>query len=115
MEIKLNNIKNRKYYGNEEDIQYFNDATATKDYLKAYNNCDLDYLLNLIYGCEFDIEINKNGTLNLVDLQGVYLGDYETYENLPTITDAIKRLECSFLNDYFGIYAWHEDNKVYYM
>lgn len=78
-------------------------ALATFEYLKAIKNGDIDKLLKYIYECEFDIEINKNGTLDLIDLQGVYLGGFETYENFETLEDVCKRLEGSRLFDYFNI------------
>ena len=47
------------------------------------------------------MEINKNGTLNLIDLQNVYLGG--GYSNFETIESALGRLSGSYLYDYFGI------------
>lgn len=71
------------------------------NYEIALKNEDIQYMLDLIYGCEFDIEINKNGKLDLIDLQGVYLGG--DYDNFSTIANALGRLNGSFLPDYYGI------------
>lgn len=121
---KDNNIKSYlKYdkdiykYVNIQDFEYkklYNENIETIDdyifyeienynYNLAIENEDIMYLLKYIYGCEFDIEINKNGKINLIDLQGVYLGGAESYENFDTIQDALDRLNGSFLYDYFGI------------
>ena len=85
---------------NYENIYHF---IATQKYLKAYKNEDINYLISLIDECEFGIEINPNGTLDLVDLQGVYLGGVESYENFEDIFSACNRLECTYFYDYFGI------------
>ena len=66
-------------------------------------NEDIEKMLDYIYGCEFDLEINKNGTLNLIDLQNAYLGGTESYINFETIESALGRLSGSYLYDYFGI------------
>ena len=66
-------------------------------------NEDIEKMLDYIYGCEFDLEINKNGTLNLIDLQNAYLGGTESYINFETIGSALGRLSGSYLYDYFGI------------
>lgn len=67
----------------------------------AMQNEDIEEMLDYIYGCEFDLEINQNGTLNLIDLQNVYLGG--GYSNFETIESALGRLSGSYLYDYFGI------------
>ena len=104
-------------YVNMQDFQYkrlYNENIETlEDYIyyiiQQYNfelameNEDIMYLLELIYGCEFDIEINEKGNLNLVDMQGAYLGGEESYENFDNIIDMIDRLSGSFLFDYYGI------------
>lgn len=121
---KDNNIKSYlKYdkdmykYVNIQDFEYkklYNENIETIDdyifyeienynYNLAIENEDIMYLLKYIYGCEFDIEINKNGKINLIDLQNAYLGGAESYENFDTIQDALDRLSGSFLYDYFGI------------
>ena len=69
----------------------------------AMQNEDIEKMLDYIYGCEFDLEINKNGTLNLIDLQNAYLGGIESYINFETIDSALGRLSGSYLYDYFGI------------
>ena len=66
-------------------------------------NEDIKKMLYYIYCCEFDLEINKNGTLNLRDLQNAYLGGKESYINFETIESALGRLSGSYLYDYFGI------------
>ena len=76
---------------------------ATQEYLKAYKNGDINYLISLIDECEFEIEINPNGTLDLVDLQGAYLGGVESYEEFEDILSICDRLECTYFYDYFGI------------
>lgn len=80
---------------------YIYDLITQYNYEKALENEDIEFMLNLIYGCEFDIEINKNGRLDLIDLQGVYLGG--EYEDFETIRAALGRLSGSYLFDYYGI------------
>lgn len=113
----LNYDKNMYKYVNIQDFEYkklYNENIETIDdyifyeienynYNLAIENEDIMYLLKYIYGCEFDIKINKNGKINLIDLQGAYLGGAESYENFDTIQDALDRLSGSFLYDYFGI------------
>lgn len=76
---------------------------ATKEYLKAYNNEDINYLISLIEGCEFEIEVNKDGTLDLNDLQGVYLGGIKSYEGFGDIPSICTRLESTYFYDYYKI------------
>ena len=91
----------RKYkLKNYDNIYNF---IATQKYLKAYKNEDINYLISLIDECEFEIEINPNGTLDLVDLQGAYLGGVESYEEFEDILSICDRLECTYFYDYFGI------------
>lgn len=82
-----------------EDYIYY--LISQYNYEIALKNEDTQYMLDLIYGCEFDIEINKNGKLDLIDLQGVYLGG--DYDNFKTIAEALGRLSVSYLYDYYGI------------
>lgn len=104
-----NDKKEMKLFEEERD---FNENIDTlEDYIycliENYNfelamqNEDIEEMLDYIYGCEFDLEINKNGTLNLIDLQNVYLGG--GYSNFETIDSALGRLSGSYLYDYFGI------------
>lgn len=97
-----------------EQERYFNEnIDKLEDYIycliENYNfelamqNEDIGKMLYYIYGCEFDLEINKNGTLNLIDLQNAYLGGKESYINFETIESALGRLSGSYLYDYFGI------------
>ena len=88
-----------------KDYNNIYEFKATKDYIKAMAKENFGYILSLIAGCEFDIEINKDGTINLIDLQGAYLGGEDSYENFNNIFDACERLEGSFLRDYYGIYV----------
>lgn len=123
--VKENNIKgylnycedmeNLKKYINikdyEEQIGWNEKVECIEDYIyyliSQYNyeialkNEDIEFMLNLIYGCEFDIEINKNGKLDLIDLQGAYLGG--DYDNFETIAEVLGRLSGSYLYDYYGI------------
>lgn len=95
----------------EEERNFNENIDTLEDYIyyliENYNfeltmqNEDIEEMLDYIYGCEFDLEINKNGTLNLIDLQNVYLGD--NYSNFETIDSALGRLSGSYLYDYFGI------------
>lgn len=94
--MKKYKLKNN-YYSNIYEL------VATKKYIKALHDENFKYILNLINDCEFDIEINENGTINLIDLQGAYLGDFESYQNFNDIFEACQRLDGSFLFDYFGI------------
>lgn len=82
-----------------EDYIYY--LISQYNYEIALKNEDTQYMLDLIYGCEFDIEINKNGKLDLIDLQGAYLGG--DYDNFKTIAEALGRLSVSYLYDYYGI------------
>lgn len=84
-----------------EDTQFYKQR-ATSRFAKAMWNEDFDKILDYIYGCEFDIEINENGTINLIDEQGVYLGGASSYENFGDIFEACGRLSI-YLEDYFGI------------
>lgn len=104
-----NDEKEMKLFEEERD---FNENIDTlEDYIyyliENYNfeltmqNEDIEEILNYIYGCEFDLEINENGTLNLIDLQNAYLGG--GYSNFETIESALGRLSGSYLYDYFGI------------
>lgn len=92
---------NNEHIENEEDYIYNRIAIYNLDL--ALKNKDIEILLNYIYGCEFEIDINKNGTLNLIDMQGSYLGGTDSYENFKTISSAFDRLSGSFLYDYFGL------------
>lgn len=95
----------------EEERNFNENIDTLEDYIyyliENYNfeltmqNEDIEKMLDYIYGCEFDLEINKNGTLNLIDLQNVYLGG--NYSNFETIDSALGRLSGSYLYDYFGI------------
>lgn len=104
-----NDKKEMELFEKERD---FNENIDTlEDYIyyliENYNfeltmqNEDIEEMLEYIYGCEFDLEINKNGTLNLIDLQNAYLGG--NYSNFETIDSALGRLSGSYLYDYFGI------------
>lgn len=91
----------KKYTNKNFDNIY--EFIATNEYIKHLKNNDINELLSYIFGCEFDVEVNKNGKLNLIDLQGAYLGGIETYENFETIQDACERLEQTYFYDYFNI------------
>lgn len=98
----------RDYEELDKDIDMFNDIEdlmmnhiSTYNYRLAVENEDIDQMINYIYGCEFDIEINKEGKIDLIDMQGAYLGG--NYENFETIKEALGRLSGSYLYDYYGI------------
>lgn len=110
LQTYINN--NQEEIKNFEEEKSFNDNVDTlEDYIycliENYNydltikNQDIEKMLDYIYGCEFDLEINQNGTLDLIDLQGAYLGG--NYSNFETIESALGRLSGSYLYDYFGI------------
>lgn len=82
-----------------EDIAY--EIISDYNYRLAVENEDIETIINYILGCEFDIEINKDGKIDLIDLQGAYLGG--NYDNFETIMEASGRLEGSFYRDYYGI------------
>lgn len=88
-----------------KDYENIEEFIATRDYIKAMKEENFDYIVYLIESCEFEIEINENGTINLIDLQGAYLGDIGSYDNFENVFMACERLEGSFLRDYFGIYV----------
>ena len=50
---------------------------------------------------KWNFEIIVNGKLDLIDLQGVYLGG--DYDNFETIAEVLGRLSVSDLYDYYGI------------
>ena len=93
----------KKYILNDKKYDSIYEVNATTNYLKALHEENFYYILDLIYGCDFDVEINKDGTINLIDLQGAYLGGFESYENFENIFDACNRLNDSFLFDYYNI------------
>ena len=64
---------------------------------------DTKKIADYIYGCEFDIIVNKEGKIDLKDLQGAYLGGGDSYENFETIMEASERLEGSFYRDYYDM------------
>lgn len=80
---------------------YVYNLVENYNYDLTIKNQDIKIMLYYIYGCEFDLEINENGTLDLIDLQGAYLGG--KYSNFETIESALGRLSGSYLYDYFGI------------
>lgn len=82
---------------------YIGDKIIQYNHILAIENQDIEYMIDLIYGCEFDIEINKNGKINLIDKQQAYLGGIESYENFDTIDSALDRLSSTYLSDYYGI------------
>jgi len=98
---KIRNIKNKTF--NLKDYNNIYELQATINYIKAMNNENFEEILNYIFGCEFDVEINEDGTINLIDLLEVYLGGADSYENFVDIFDACERLEGSYLYDYFNI------------
>ena len=92
---------NNEHIESEEDYIY--------NRIEIYNlglaliNEDIEILLNYIYGCEFEIDINKNGTLDIIDMQGAYLGGKDSWENFDTISSAFGRISGAYLYDYFGL------------
>lgn len=118
--LSFNDLEEIKICMNENDMQeyeeqigwnervdtledYIYDMIQEYNYKLATKNEDIKMLLSYIYGCEFEVEINKDGKLNLIDMQGAYLGGRESYENFDTIANALERLSGSFLYDYYGI------------
>lgn len=93
----------KELYGDETLEDYIYDLIMNCNYMFAVENEDINYLIHLIYGCEFDIEINKEGKIDLIDLQGVYLGGVESYEDFEDIISASDRLSGSYYSDYYGI------------
>lgn len=87
----------------ETEEDYIYQFIDEYNYIKAVENEDIKYLVRLIYGCEFDIEINDEGKINLIDLQGAYLGGAETYEGFENIENAVNRLSGTYFYDYYGI------------
>ena len=59
--------------------------------------------MDYIYGCEFEIDINKNDTLDIIDMQGAYLGGKDSWKNFDTISSAFGRISGAYLYDYFGL------------
>lgn len=92
---------NNEHIESKEDYIY--NKIATYNLQLALENEDIGEILLYIYDCEFDIDINKNGTLNMVDMQGAYLGGADSWENFDTILSAFDRISGAYLYDYFGI------------
>lgn len=92
---------NNEHIESEEDYIY--------NRIEIYNlglaliNEDIEILLDYIYGCEFEIDINKNGILDIIDMQGAYLGGKDSWENFDTISSAFGRISGAYLYDYFGL------------
>ena len=92
---------NNEHIESEEDYIY--------NRIEIYNlglaliNEDIEILLDYIYGCEFEIDINKNDTLDIIDMQGAYLGGKDSWENFDTISSAFGRISGAYLYDYFGL------------
>ena len=70
------------------------------NYQKEKENEDIPRIIERIEGCDFTIMRDKDGTISLKDLQGGYLGGYESYEGFETIMDANDRIE-HFYDDYY--------------
>lgn len=118
--LSFDDIDNIKKYMTAEDMKkyeeqigwnervetledYIADLIMNCNYMFAVENEDINYLIHLIYGCEFDIEINEKGKINLIDMQGIYLGGVESYEDFEDIISASGRLSGSYYSDYYGI------------
>jgi len=84
-----------EYYNKENIIDLYNYLENNE---KTEQEEDIDYLLKMIYQCNFDVLINKNGTLSLENLQGGNLGGIE-FEEFETITDVCERLEDYFFEE----------------
>ena len=83
---------------------YIYSLICNYNYYLAVQNEDIKAILFLIYDCEFEIEINANRTLDLIDLQEAYLGaDYNEYKNFEDIMECQARLCNTYFYDYFGI------------
>ena len=87
----------------ESEEDYIYNKIATYNLELALENEDIEELLYYIYNCDFNIEINKNGILDIIDMQGAYLGGEDSWENFDTISSAFDRISGAYLYDYFGI------------
>lgn len=110
-------MKNLLEYINEEDFEeekannkhivdkedYIYNRIAIYNLQLALNNEDIEILLSYIYGCDFNIEINQNKTLDIIDMQDAYLGGIESWKNFDTISSAFGRISGACLYDCFGI------------
>lgn len=92
---------NNEHIESEEDYIY--NRIAIYNLGLALINEDIEILLDYIYGCEFEIDINKNGILDIIDMQGAYLGGKDSWENFDTISSAFGRISGAYLYDYFGL------------
>ena len=70
------------------------------NYLKEKENEDIPRIRERIEGCDFQILVDDEGKISLEDLQGGYLGGYESYQGFETIMDANNRIE-HFYDDYY--------------
>lgn len=91
---------------NTVEESYVANLIENYNYQLACQNEDIQYLLELIYGCEFETEINKNGKIDLIDTQGAYLGGYNSYINFEDIISACNRLSGSYFEDYYNLYLY---------
>ena len=87
----------------ESEEDYIYNKIATYNLQLALENEDIEELLYYIYNCDFNIEINKNGILDIIDMQGAYLGGEDSWENFDTISSAFGRISGAYLYDYFGL------------
>ena len=101
----MNELEFEDNYDTKEE-SYVANLIENYNYELANNNEDIEYLLNMIYSCEFNLEINKNGTLNLIDEQGAYLGGADSYENFEDIQSACNRLSGEYFKDYYNLYLY---------
>lgn len=70
------------------------------NYIKEKENEDIPRIRERIEGCDFKILTDNEGKISLEDLQGGYLGGYDSYQDFETIMDANNRIE-HFYDDYY--------------
>ena len=94
--IKLTSIK-------YENVVYVDcKHIATREYLEAKNSQNIDELIGYIQECEFTIEIDSNGLIDLIDDQSDY--GYIRFSGFKDIYEVCKCLEeRDYFYDYFNV------------
>ena len=100
MMLRVINLENEEELMSLEVRKNLKNSTRTDKVVKAMEVGDTKVLLKMIHDCEFEVLVNKDGTLSLEDLQGGNLAGIES-EKFETITDVCERLEDSYFEDYF--------------
>ena len=103
--LMLNKTKNDKKYSfdrSKNKYDYLYEIIATRGYLEAKNSQNIDELIGYIQECEFTIEIDSNGLIDLIDDQNDY--GYIRFSGFKDIYEVCKCLEeRDYFYDYFNV------------